>query len=138
VSFGTGSKFSLDRFYGRLTSMATAYEFFSHNEFKWETRNFEALQRQIPAGEVATFNTSVKGMHVQSYLDSVVLGIKKFMMKQDMSLKQKEIAKSKKHPPCTCWGPLPVSLQPEHNIISVLCNLPRYTSSQRPSPICSS
>ena len=95
---GIGSKFSMDRFYGRLDKVTTEYRFFLHNEFKWDTRNLETLQQQIPGSEAATFNTSVKEMHFQSYIDSIVIGLKKFMMKQDMSLKQKEIAKSENQP----------------------------------------
>jgi fatty acyl-CoA reductase len=80
----TGQKPQVGGVYERLDSIMDGYHFFVNNEFIWANENVRAMITEM-GPDHDNFPCDMKGIDWQQYINTMVLGIKKFLLKEDVS-----------------------------------------------------
>lgn len=81
----SGQRPRMRKIYGKLEKLMDAYNFFTTRDWSWEQRNSLAVLAELPPSELELFNFDVKTLNWKSYLEMYAIGIKKFILKEDMS-----------------------------------------------------
>ncbi|XP_064480331.1 fatty acyl-CoA reductase 1-like [Ornithodoros turicata] len=80
-----GKKPCLSRLYERIKGSLDAYEYFTTQEWNFETDNVRALYSELNSTDKKTYNIDVTQIDWSTYLVSYCLGIRQFVIKEDLS-----------------------------------------------------
>jgi len=73
------------KIYGKLTKALNSLRFFTTHEWRFVTENMQVLHGMMALEDQKTFNFNVKDINWQSYIGQYCLGIRKYVMKDDLS-----------------------------------------------------
>ncbi|ESN98121.1 hypothetical protein HELRODRAFT_84823, partial [Helobdella robusta] len=79
-----GQKPILMRLQRRLWKSVSCMEFFTSHEWKFEDDNVRKLYANMSERDQKDFNFDVKQIHWPTYLENYCLGVKRFVLKEDM------------------------------------------------------
>ncbi|KJE91335.1 male sterility protein [Capsaspora owczarzaki ATCC 30864] len=85
ASFLAGKRPRMRRIYYKLGKLMEAYNFFTSNHWRWEQTNTDALLAEMLPAERETYNFDMRTIDWRSYIEMYCIGIKKFILKEDMS-----------------------------------------------------
>jgi fatty acyl-CoA reductase len=80
--------FSISRFarlQEKISKAATILEFFTTHDWTYEFQNILNIEKEMSESDRKTFNIDVKEVDWKLYMDNYCLGIKRFLLKEDMS-----------------------------------------------------
>lgn len=69
----------------KLDRVCTELGFFTTNGWRWDTRNFQALVRSLSEHDRHEFECDMSTLHWPSYVESMCIGVKKFLLHEDMA-----------------------------------------------------
>eukprot|EP00040_Diaphanoeca_grandis_P035843 m.226371 g.226371 ORF g.226371 m.226371 type:complete len:554 (-) comp33488_c5_seq1:55-1716(-) len=79
--------------YERIDKVFADYKFFLATGFTWDNDNLYKLNDDVPEAEKKDFFISVKDLNWKEYIANLTLGIKRFKMKEDVSMRRLSEAK---------------------------------------------
>jgi len=85
VSILIGAKPRFINMYKRLDSSMQTYEFFINHEWNWDNKVLLQILASIPSHERDIFNFDMKKIDWDQYYRSFTLGVKMYLLKDDMS-----------------------------------------------------
>lgn len=84
VSRIAGQKPILMRTYGKLQKTTAEYNFFTKQGWHWEVGQADFLMSLLSEEDRKKFSFDLKPLHWRNYIEVLIVGIKKFLMKEDM------------------------------------------------------
>ena len=85
LSFVTGSRPRMLKAYTRLEKHLDAYYFFTSNNWSWTYVNPESLTEEMDEEDLKLFDFDVRRINWHKYTEDFCLGVKKYVLKEDMS-----------------------------------------------------
>lgn len=71
--------------YQKVHRSIDGLEYFTTNEWSFRNANFLALTEKISQHDRDTFYCDVRRIHWPSYIETFILGVRKFLLKEDPS-----------------------------------------------------
>ncbi|XP_039738338.1 fatty acyl-CoA reductase 2 [Pteropus medius] len=81
----TGRKPRMTKLLNRILKTISKLEYFSSQSWEWTTYNTEMLMSQLSPEDQRVFNFDVRHLNWSQYMENYVLGIKKYLLKEDMA-----------------------------------------------------
>lgn len=81
----TGHKPILTQVYAKVNRTIVALEYFTTNEWTFDNKNQLALCSDFSRNDADTFLTDTRSIHWPNYLETYILGVRKFLLKEDPS-----------------------------------------------------
>jgi len=81
----TGHKPILTQVYSKVHRTIAALEYFTTNEWTFVNSNFVGLSSFLPPTETEKFPCDVRRIHWPTYMETYILGVRKFLLKEDPS-----------------------------------------------------
>eukprot|EP00051_Salpingoeca_urceolata_P014934 m.190660 g.190660 ORF g.190660 m.190660 type:complete len:534 (+) comp18238_c0_seq3:853-2454(+) len=88
-----GKKPHLMRTYAKLAMVADSYVFFTTSQWKWDSNNVGSLAAMMNPADRRACWVDLSNLHWNSYIESQTIGVKKYLMREDMS--RLSVARSK-------------------------------------------
>lgn len=85
VSVLTGRKPKLVPLYKKLHRAIQCLEYFTTHEWAFSCNNVLMLQERLPLEDKKEFNFNIETLHWPTYLEDYILGIRQFLLKEEMS-----------------------------------------------------
>lgn len=79
-----GAKPVLSRAYSRIETTSQDYVYFTSNSWIWDDANRYKVMSTFTDADKVSFNLDMRPLHWRSYIDSQIIGLKKFVMREDM------------------------------------------------------
>ncbi|XP_013843790.1 fatty acyl-CoA reductase 2 isoform X3 [Sus scrofa] len=89
----TGRKPRMTKLMNRLLRTVSMLEYFINRSWEWSTDNTEMLMSELSPEDQRVFNFDVRQLNWLEYIENYVLGVKKYLLKEDMA----GIPKAKQH-----------------------------------------
>lgn len=103
-----GKKSFTAKTYAKFENMLDQYAFFMTHEFRWSNDNLEDMIKEIPEAEKGSFRIDTRDLNWQAYIDTLVLGIKKYKMGEEVT--ERRLSKSRIGARNTAWRGLLVRM----------------------------
>lgn len=71
--------------YGKLGRALREYIFFMHNDWKWDCHRVDEVNEAMSPADRQKFFFDLRDLHWRTYLEQSLVGVKKFLMREDMS-----------------------------------------------------
>jgi len=81
----TGHKPILAQVYQKVHRTINALEYFTTNEWTYRTNNQIALTSEVTETDRERFYSDVRRIHWPTYMETYILGVRKFLLKEDPS-----------------------------------------------------
>ncbi|KAI1309425.1 putative fatty acyl-CoA reductase [Halotydeus destructor] len=81
----TGHQPILSQVYQKVHRTINALEYFTTNEWTYRTNNFQSLSASLNQADRNKFYTDVRMIHWPTYMEVFILGVRKFLLKEDPS-----------------------------------------------------
>ncbi|XP_022378428.1 fatty acyl-CoA reductase 2 [Enhydra lutris kenyoni] len=81
----TGRKPRMTKVMNRLLRTVSMLEYFVNRSWEWSTYNTEMLMSELSPEDQRVFNFDVRQLNWLEYIENYVLGIKKYLLKEDMA-----------------------------------------------------
>nr|KAF6452325.1 fatty acyl-CoA reductase 2 [Molossus molossus] len=81
----TGRKPRMTKLMNRILKMVSMLEYFINRSWEWSTDNTEMLMSTLTPEDQRIFNFDVRQLNWLDYIENYVLGIKKYLLKEDMA-----------------------------------------------------
>ncbi|XP_045410064.1 fatty acyl-CoA reductase 2 isoform X2 [Lemur catta] len=81
----TGRKPRMTKLMNRLLKTLSLLEYFINRSWEWSTYNTEMLMSELSPEDQRVFNFDVRQLNWLEYIENYVLGIKKYLLKEDMA-----------------------------------------------------
>ncbi|XP_057712053.1 fatty acyl-CoA reductase 1 isoform X2 [Corythoichthys intestinalis] len=81
----SGQKPQMMRIFNRLHKAISLLEYFSSQDWEWNSDNVSMLMMQMSPEDRKTFNFDVRQLHWPEYIENYVIGTKKYVLNEDMS-----------------------------------------------------
>ncbi|XP_031438737.1 fatty acyl-CoA reductase 1 [Clupea harengus] len=89
----SGQKPQMMRIFNRLHKAIGLLEYFSSQDWEWNSENLNMLMSQLSPGDRKTFNFDVRQLNWPEYIENYCIGTKKYVLNEDMS----EIPAARQH-----------------------------------------
>uniref|UniRef100_D4A9Z0 Fatty acyl-CoA reductase n=3 Tax=Rattus norvegicus TaxID=10116 RepID=D4A9Z0_RAT len=89
----TGRKPRMLKLMNRLLKTISMLEYFINHSWEWSTNNTEMLLSELSPEDQRVFNFDVRQLNWLEYIENYVLGVKKYLLKEDLA----GIPKAKQH-----------------------------------------
>ncbi|XP_075838347.1 fatty acyl-CoA reductase 2 [Microtus pennsylvanicus] len=89
----TGRKPRMMKLMNRLLKTISMLEYFINHNWEWSTNNTEMLLSELSPEDQRVFNFDVRQLNWLEYIENYVLGVKKYLLKEDLA----GIPKAKQH-----------------------------------------
>lgn len=89
----TGRKPRMLKLMNRLLKTISMLEYFINHSWEWSTNNTEMLLSELSPEDQRVFNFDVRQLNWIEYIENYVLGVKKYLLKEDLA----GIPKAKQH-----------------------------------------
>eukprot|EP00058_Branchiostoma_floridae_P015494 XP_002600982.1 hypothetical protein BRAFLDRAFT_79185 [Branchiostoma floridae] len=76
------------KMYSRLEKDVSSIEYFTSRHWEWSHGNADALMAKMGEEDKKIFKFDCRGLHWPTYMENYVLGIKKYVLKEDMDQRQ--------------------------------------------------
>uniref|UniRef100_A0A7N6BYE1 Fatty acyl-CoA reductase n=1 Tax=Anabas testudineus TaxID=64144 RepID=A0A7N6BYE1_ANATE len=81
----TGQKPQMMRIFNRLHKAIGLLEYFSSQDWEWNSENMSMLMSQLTPEDRKTFNFDVRQLNWPEYIENYCIGTKKYVLNEDMS-----------------------------------------------------
>uniref|UniRef100_A0A8C0YEF8 Fatty acyl-CoA reductase n=1 Tax=Cyprinus carpio carpio TaxID=630221 RepID=A0A8C0YEF8_CYPCA len=81
----SGQKPQMMRIFNRLHKAIGLLEYFSSQDWEWNSDNMNMLMSQLSADDRKTFNFDVRQLNWPEYIENYCIGTKKYVLNEDMS-----------------------------------------------------
>uniref|UniRef100_A0A3Q2HYD6 Fatty acyl-CoA reductase n=1 Tax=Equus caballus TaxID=9796 RepID=A0A3Q2HYD6_HORSE len=81
----TGRKPRMTKLMNRLLRTISMLEYFINRSWEWSTYNTEMLMSELSPEDQRIFNFDVRQLNWLEYIENYVLGVKKYLLKEDMA-----------------------------------------------------
>ncbi|XP_056281016.1 fatty acyl-CoA reductase 1 [Pseudoliparis swirei] len=81
----SGQKPQMMRIFNRLHKAIGLLEYFSSQDWEWNSENMSMLLSQLTPEDKKTFNFDVRQLNWPEYIDNYCIGTKKYVLNEDMS-----------------------------------------------------
>ncbi|XP_036152594.1 fatty acyl-CoA reductase 2 isoform X2 [Myotis myotis] len=81
----TGRKPRMTKLMNRLLRTVSMLEYFVNRSWEWSTSNTEMLMSKLSPEDQRVFNFDVRQLNWLEYIENYVLGVKKYLLKEDMA-----------------------------------------------------
>ncbi|XP_016302889.1 fatty acyl-CoA reductase 1 [Sinocyclocheilus anshuiensis] len=81
----SGQKPQMMRIFNRLHKAIGLLEYFSSQDWEWNSDNMNMLMSQLSAEDRKTFNFDVRQLNWPEYIENYCIGTKKYVLNEDMS-----------------------------------------------------
>nr|XP_045725461.1 fatty acyl-CoA reductase 2 [Mirounga angustirostris] len=81
----TGRKPRMTKVMNRLLKTVSMLEYFVNRSWEWSTYNTEMLMSELSPEDQRVFNFDVRQLNWLEYIENYVLGVKKYLLKEDMA-----------------------------------------------------
>uniref|UniRef100_A0A452QPP3 Fatty acyl-CoA reductase n=2 Tax=Ursus TaxID=9639 RepID=A0A452QPP3_URSAM len=81
----TGRKPRMTKVMNRLLRNVSMLEYFVNRSWEWSTYNTEMLMSELSPEDQRVFNFDVRQLNWLEYIENYVLGVKKYLLKEDMA-----------------------------------------------------
>ncbi|XP_010995910.1 fatty acyl-CoA reductase 2 [Camelus dromedarius] len=81
----TGRKPRMTKVMNRLLRTLSMLEYFINRSWEWSTYNTEMLMSELSPEDQRVFNFDVRQLNWLEYIENYVLGVKKYLLKEDMA-----------------------------------------------------
>ncbi|XP_055475263.1 fatty acyl-CoA reductase 2-like [Psammomys obesus] len=81
----TGRKPRMTKLMNRLLKTISMLEYFINNSWEWSTNNTEMLLSELSPEDQRVFNFDVRQLNWLEYIENYVLGVKKYLLKEDLA-----------------------------------------------------
>ncbi|KAG8514038.1 Fatty acyl-CoA reductase 2 [Galemys pyrenaicus] len=81
----TGRKPRFTKLMNRLSKTLSMLEYFVNHSWEWSTSNTDMLMLELSPEDQRVFNFDIRQLNWLDYIENYVLGIKKYLLKEDMS-----------------------------------------------------
>ncbi|XP_019738531.1 fatty acyl-CoA reductase 1 isoform X1 [Hippocampus comes] len=81
----TGQKPQMMRIFNRLHKAISLLEYFSSQDWEWNSENVNMLMAQLSPEDRKTFNFDVRQLNWPEYIENYCIGTKKYVLNEDMS-----------------------------------------------------
>ncbi|XP_016054584.1 PREDICTED: fatty acyl-CoA reductase 2 [Miniopterus natalensis] len=81
----TGRKPRMTKLINRLLRTISMLEYFINGSWEWSTRNTEMLMSKLSPEDQRVFNFDVRQLNWLEYIENYILGVKKYLLKEDMA-----------------------------------------------------
>ncbi|XP_035466046.2 fatty acyl-CoA reductase 1 isoform X1 [Scophthalmus maximus] len=81
----TGQKPQMMRIFNRLHKAINLLEYFSRQDWEWNSENMNMLMNQLTPEDRKTFNFDVRQLNWPEYIENYCIGTKKYVLNEDMS-----------------------------------------------------
>ncbi|XP_063110555.1 fatty acyl-CoA reductase 2 isoform X3 [Cavia porcellus] len=81
----TGRKPRVTKLMNRMLRMLSMLEYFVNHSWEWSTHNTEMLMSMLSPEDQRMFNFDVRQLNWLEYIENYVLGVKKYLLKEDMA-----------------------------------------------------
>uniref|UniRef100_A0A2K6TDZ3 Fatty acyl-CoA reductase n=1 Tax=Saimiri boliviensis boliviensis TaxID=39432 RepID=A0A2K6TDZ3_SAIBB len=81
----TGRKPRMTKLMNRLLRTVSMMEYFVNQSWEWSTYNTEMLMSELSPEDQRVFNFDVRQLNWLEYIENYVLGVKKYLLKEDMA-----------------------------------------------------
>ncbi|XP_074554579.1 fatty acyl-CoA reductase 1 isoform X3 [Halichoeres trimaculatus] len=81
----SGQKPQMMRIFNRLHKAISLLEYFSSQDWEWNSENLSMLMSQLTPEDRKTFNFDVRQLNWPEYIDNYCIGTKKYVLNEDMS-----------------------------------------------------
>ncbi|XP_063642897.1 fatty acyl-CoA reductase 2 isoform X6 [Pan troglodytes] len=81
----TGRKPRMTKLMNRLLRTVSMLEYFINRSWEWSTYNTEMLMSELSPEDQRVFNFDVRQLNWLEYIENYVLGVKKYLLKEDMA-----------------------------------------------------
>ncbi|XP_025139227.2 fatty acyl-CoA reductase 2 isoform X3 [Bubalus bubalis] len=81
----TGRKPRMTKLMNRLLRTLSMLEYFINRSWEWSTYNTEMLMSELSPEDQRVFNFDVRQLNWLEYIENYVLGVKKYLLKEDMA-----------------------------------------------------
>lgn len=81
------------KIYAKLDKVMTVLHYFLVQEWTIKNDNSKALLKKLTDQDRANYNFDFGMLHIETYLKNLMLGLKKYTLKEDMSKSQHHTAK---------------------------------------------
>ncbi|KAM5334769.1 fatty acyl-CoA reductase 2 isoform 1-T1 [Glossophaga mutica] len=81
----TGRKPRMTKLMNRLLRTVSVLEYFVNRSWEWSTNNTEMLMSELSPEDQRVFNFDVRQLNWLEYIENYVLGVKKYLLKEDMA-----------------------------------------------------
>nr|XP_044995431.1 fatty acyl-CoA reductase 2 isoform X2 [Jaculus jaculus] len=89
----TGRKPRMMKLMTRLLKTISMLEYFTNRSWEWTSANSEMLRSEMSPEDQRVFNFDVRQLNWLEYIENYVMGVKKYLLKEDMA----EIPKARQH-----------------------------------------
>lgn len=81
----TGRKPKFTKLMNRLLKTLSMLEYFINHSWEWSTSNTDMLMLELSPEDQRVFNFDIRQLNWLDYIENYVLGIKKYLLKEDLS-----------------------------------------------------
>ncbi|XP_040885948.1 fatty acyl-CoA reductase 1 isoform X1 [Toxotes jaculatrix] len=81
----SGQKPQMMRIFNRLHKAISLLEYFSSQDWEWNSENMSMLMSQLTPEDRKTFNFDVRQLNWPEYIENYCIGTKKYVLNEDMS-----------------------------------------------------
>ncbi|XP_043296759.1 fatty acyl-CoA reductase 2 isoform X3 [Cervus elaphus] len=81
----TGRKPRMTKLMNRLLRTLSMLEYFINRSWEWSTHNTEMLMSELSPEDQRVFNFDIRQLNWLEYIENYVLGVKKYLLKEDMA-----------------------------------------------------
>jgi len=81
----SGKKRKVSKMYKRIDKMTETLYYFTENQWQFKTGNYLALLEDMSPHDREVFDFDVRNLDWGSYMESTILGIKQFLLKEDLA-----------------------------------------------------
>ncbi|XP_009178728.3 fatty acyl-CoA reductase 2 [Papio anubis] len=81
----TGRKLRMTKVMNQILRTASMLEYFLNRSWEWSTYNTEMLMSELSPEDQRVFNFDVRQLNWLEYIENYVLGVKKYLLKEDMA-----------------------------------------------------
>eukprot|EP00058_Branchiostoma_floridae_P027307 XP_002612798.1 hypothetical protein BRAFLDRAFT_233067 [Branchiostoma floridae] len=79
-----GQKPKVWKMYEKVERALSKFEYFTSHHWEWSHDNTDALMAKMGTEDKKIFNFDYRGLHWPTYMENYVLGMKKYVLKEDM------------------------------------------------------
>ncbi|XP_078578216.1 fatty acyl-CoA reductase 1-like [Branchiostoma floridae x Branchiostoma japonicum] len=79
-----GQKPGVLKMYSRIERVISSLDYFTSHHWEWSHDNADALMAKMGEEDKKIFKFDCRGLHWPTYMENYVLGIKKYVLKEDM------------------------------------------------------